>query len=95
MEESKSDVITTIAIQDETHDCNYYRNTIEQGLKDYAEAIGETHPDQLYKDLSWGGLKGTNAWNNMFADPVFTANEQTRILTSINNFITTGNNECN
>ncbi|WBX76720.1 hypothetical protein PG911_00235 [Tenacibaculum ovolyticum] len=39
-------------------------------------------------------IHGTNTWNNMFADPVYTANEQTRILNSINNFINSGTNEC-
>lgn len=74
---------------------DYYRTAMEQGLRDYANSNGLTYPDKLYKDLSWGGLKGTNAWNNMFADSLYTVNEQKRILTSINNFIITGNNECN
>lgn len=32
---------------------DYYRNAIEQGLRDYAASIGKTYPDQLYKDLAW------------------------------------------
>lgn len=73
---------------------DYYRNALEQGLRDYAESNGLTYSDQLYKDLSWTGLQGTNAWENMFADPVFTQNEQTRILNVINNFVNSSNNEC-
>lgn len=74
---------------------DYYRNAIEQGLRDYALIIGKTYPDQLYKDLSWGGLQGTKSWDKMFSDPTFTLAEQQRILKTINDFIKTGSNECN
>lgn len=73
---------------------DYYRNALEQGLRDYAESIGKTFPDQLFKDLAWGGLQGTKAWDNMFLDPVFTASEQIRINNTINNFKNSGTNEC-
>lgn len=73
---------------------DYYRNAMEQGLRDYANTNGLNYPDQLYKDLSWGGLEGTNAWKNMFADPVFTQNEQTRIKNAILTFKNSSNNEC-
>lgn len=73
---------------------DYYRNAIEQGLRDYASVNGLTYPDQLYKDLAWIGLQGTNAWDNMYADPIFTRNEQNRIKNSTNSFINSGTNEC-
>lgn len=57
-------------------------------LKPYDNA---QHSDQLYKALAWTGLQGTNAWNNMYADSVFTQNEQYRIKTTIQNFINSGN----
>ena len=58
-------------------------------------AIWLTFSDQLYSDLAWGGLQGTNAWNNMYVDANYTKNEQTRIKTAILNFIKSSNNECN
>lgn len=73
---------------------DYYRNAIEIGLKEYATSIGKTYPEQLYKDLSWVGLQGTKAWTNMFADPIFTKNEQERIKKSISDFNKTSKNEC-
>ena len=74
---------------------DFYREAMEKGLKEYATLIGKTYPDQLYKDIAWSGLHNTKAWDNMFADPVFTRNEQRRILRAINNFKNSGNNECN
>ncbi|CAM1363952.1 hypothetical protein [Tenacibaculum xiamenense] len=74
---------------------DYYREAMENGLKEYAQLIGETYPEQLYKDIAWSGLHNTNVWNNMFADPVYTQNEQRRILNSIRNFKNSGTNECN
>ena len=59
-----------------------------------ATSIGKTYLDQLYKDLSWGGLEGTDAWDNMFADPIFTQNEQTRIKNVILTFKDSNNNDC-
>ncbi|QTE21320.1 hypothetical protein [Polaribacter cellanae] len=73
---------------------DYYLDAIEQGLRDYAKSIGKTYPDNLYRDLAWGGLMTTNAWNNMFADPVHTENEQKRISKSIKDFKNSGTNEC-
>ncbi|XRE44002.1 hypothetical protein ACIVBQ_002206 [Tenacibaculum discolor] len=73
---------------------DYYRTAMEEGLKEYATSIGKTYPDQLYKDIAWGGLHNTNAWDNMYADPIYTQNEQKRILNSIRNFKNSGNNEC-
>lgn len=73
---------------------DYYRTAMEEGLKEYATFIGKTYPDQLYKDIAWGGLHNTNAWDNMYADPIYTQNEQQRILNSIRNFKNSGNNEC-
>ena len=73
---------------------DYYRSAIDQGLKDYASSNGLSFSNQLYKDLAWAGLQGTNAWNNMYADPVFNKNEQNRIKNDIQNFIKSGNNEC-
>ena len=74
---------------------DYYRTAMEKGLKEYATLIGKTYPNQLYKDLAWAGLHNTKAWDNMYADPVYTQNEQRRILNSINNFKNSGTNECN
>lgn len=74
---------------------DYYRVAMEEGLKEYAASIGKIYPDQLYKDLAWAGLEKTNAWDNMYADPIYTANEQQRIKQAIINFKNSGNNECN
>ncbi|KAF9660041.1 hypothetical protein HBA12_07340 [Tenacibaculum mesophilum] len=74
---------------------DYYRTAMEKGLKEYATLIGKTYPNQLYKDLAWAGLHNTKAWDNMYADPIYTRNEQRRILNSINNFKNSGTNECN
>lgn len=73
---------------------DYYRDAMEKGLKEYAQSIGKNYPDQLYKDIAWGGLHNTEAWNNMFADPVFTRNEQRRIIQSIKNFKNSDTDEC-
>ena len=73
---------------------DYYRNAMEQGLRDYANSNGLSYPDQLFKDLSWGGLEGTNAWENMFADPIYTQNEQTRIKNVILTFKDSSKNGC-
>ncbi|MCD9610458.1 hypothetical protein [Tenacibaculum maritimum] len=73
---------------------DYYRTAMEEALKEYATSIGKTYPDQLYKDLAWAGLEGTNAWGNMYADPVYTVNEKQRIKQAIINFKNSGNNEC-
>lgn len=71
---------------------DYYWNALEQVLRDYAESIGKTFPNQLFKDLAWRGLQRTKAWNNIFAYRAFTANEQIRINNIIRNFITSGTN---
>lgn len=73
---------------------DYYRNAMEKGLKEYAALIDKNYPEQLYQDLAWVGLRGTDSWENMFADPVYTKNEQDRILDTIINFNNSGNNEC-
>lgn len=39
-------------------------------------------------------LHNTNAWDNMYADKVYTKNEQKRIIKAINKFIKSGKNEC-
>lgn len=74
---------------------DYYREAMEKGLKDYANANGLNYPNQLYKDLAWAGLQGTDSWSNMFADPAYTASEQKRIIKAINDFKNSGTNECN
>lgn len=74
---------------------DYYRTAMEESLKEYANIIGKTYPDQLYKDIAWSGLHNTNAWENMYADPVFTENEQTRIIKVIKDFKESAKNECN
>lgn len=74
---------------------DYYRTAMEEGLKEYAQLIGKTYPAQLYKDIAWAGLHNTKAWNNMYSDPLYTQNEQKRILNSIKNFKNSGTNECN
>ncbi len=73
---------------------DFYRTAIETGLKEYAASIGETYPDQLYKDLAWGGLMDTYAWFNMYADFKYTLSEQKRIKQVFINFNNSGNNEC-
>lgn len=73
---------------------DFYRKAIETGLKEYAASIGQTYPDQLYKDLAWGGLQGTYAWYNMYADFKYTLSEQKRIELVLTNFNNSGNNEC-
>lgn len=57
---------------------DYYRSAMVKGLKEFASLIGQSYPDQLYKDLAWAGLRGTEAWNNMFQDPIYTKQEQDR-----------------
>jgi hypothetical protein len=73
---------------------DYYRTAIEEGLREYATSIGESYPDQLYKDLAWGGLMDTYAWHNMYADYDYTLKEQKRIKDTLKNFNNSGNNEC-
>ncbi|KAB1159378.1 hypothetical protein F7018_03440 [Tenacibaculum aiptasiae] len=74
---------------------DYYRVAMKKALKEYATAIGKTYPDQLYKYLAWAGLEGTNAWDKMYADPVFTAIKQQKIKQAIINFKNSENNGCN
>ncbi|WP_299108253.1 hypothetical protein [uncultured Tenacibaculum sp.] len=73
---------------------DYYRTAMEESLKEYAKLIGKTYPNQLYKDLAWIGLHNTKAWDNMYADKVYTKNEQLRIIKSTYKFNKSGNNEC-
>ncbi len=74
---------------------DYYRKAIELGLREYAKHIGESYPEQLYKDLAWKGLEGTNAWKKMYKNSAKTKKEQDRITKSIENFNKSGKNECN
>lgn len=73
---------------------DYYRTAMVKGLKEFASLTGQSYPDKLYEDLAWAGLKGTKAWNNMFQDPIYTKQEQDRILKSIISFNKSGKNEC-
>ena len=73
---------------------DYYRNPMETGLREYATSIGKTYPSQLYKDLAWVGLQGTEAWNKMYSDKNYTKIQQDKIIKAINDFNNTGNNEC-
>lgn len=73
---------------------NYYRTALEDGLKEYAALIGETHSDQFYKDFVWNGLLETKAWKNQFSDPVYAQNEKIRIINVISNYENSRNNEC-
>ncbi|AWG24752.1 hypothetical protein [Flavobacterium kingsejongi] len=63
----------------------HYRDIIKQTLKNYDN---NTHEDNFYEALSWVGLEGTVAWNNL------TTNEQSNIKSKQTNII---NNEsyCN
>ena len=72
----------------------FYRAAMVEGLKEYAKEIGKTYPESLYQDLAWVGLHESDAWKNMFADPIYTKQEQDRILKSRTDFNKTGNNEC-
>ena len=73
---------------------NYYRTALEEGLKEYAALIGETHSDQFYKDFVWNGLLETKAWQNQYTDPVFAQNEKNRIINVISNYENSRTNEC-
>jgi len=73
---------------------DYYRKAIEAGLREYAKLIGKTYPDKLYKDIAWAGLHNTNAWDNMYADKVYTKNEQKRIIKAIKKFKKSEKNDC-
>ena len=53
-----------------------YRNVIKEILKQYDN---NSHTEEFYVTLSWFGLKGTAAWNNLSVE------QQTQINTSLQN----------
>ncbi|MCI2230530.1 hypothetical protein MC378_15245 [Polaribacter sp. MSW13] len=73
---------------------NYYRTAMEDGLKEFATSIGETHTDQFYKDFVWSGLLETKAWENQYSDPTYANSEKIRIKNVIINYENSTNNEC-
>jgi hypothetical protein len=72
----------------------HYREALEFGLREYAKLIGQTYPDQFYKDMAWSGLLDTKAFSKQYASPSYAEQEKNRIKTTIVNFEKSGNNEC-
>jgi len=64
---------------------DHYKNVIADALADYDS---NQHSYQFYKDISWVGLQGTNAWINL------SSAERNRILNVTSNFNQTGNKNC-
>ena len=73
---------------------DYYRNAIEQGLKEYAKLIGEKHSDKFYKDMARAGLLDTESWKKQYSDTVYAQKERNRIKKVIMNYEKSGKNEC-
>jgi hypothetical protein len=72
----------------------FYREALEFGMKEYANSIGETHPDQFYKDMAWSGLLDTKAWKEQYADNTYANNEKNRIKRVIINYEKSKSNGC-
>ncbi|GEM_PF-3476786 len=72
----------------------YYREALEFGLKEYAKLIGQTYPDQFYKDMAWNGLLETKAFAKQYASPSYAEQEKNRIIKTIVDFDKSGTNEC-
>jgi len=51
----------------------HYRDVIINGMKDFDAINNTSHTSTFYNAMSWAGLKGTQAWNNL------SSSEQTNI----------------
>lgn len=73
---------------------NYYRDAMIQGLKEYADLIGESNSDDFYQDFVWNSMLDTEAWESQYADQNYANSEKNRIINVITNYEQSGNNEC-
>lgn len=73
---------------------NYYRDAMIQGLKEYADLIGESNSDAFYRDFVWNSMLDTEAWENQYADQNYANSEKNRIINVIANYEQSGDNEC-